>query len=104
VCLSADVRVADSAVAACRRESVLPPTSDIGWRGRHGRKVPEAAVSRCSEPEVLFDHLVGDREQSERDVKTESLGGLEVDREVELGWSLNQEVSRLLALEPQLDP
>jgi hypothetical protein len=24
-----------------RVESVLPPTSDIGWRGRHGRKVPQ---------------------------------------------------------------
>ena len=27
-----------------RVESVLPPTSDIDWRGRHGRKVPEAAL------------------------------------------------------------
>jgi hypothetical protein len=28
-----------------RVESVLPPTSEIGRRGRHGRKVPKPAVS-----------------------------------------------------------
>src|SRR4051794_41934268 len=27
----------------------LPPITDIGRRGWHGRKVPEPAVSRCSE-------------------------------------------------------
>jgi hypothetical protein len=32
-----------------RVESVLHPTSDIGWCARHGRKVPGTAVSRCSE-------------------------------------------------------
>ena len=31
-----------------RVESALPPTSDIGWRGWHGRKVPTPAVSSRS--------------------------------------------------------
>ena len=45
----------------------LPLKADIAQRGWHGRKVPQAAVSRCSnlpgQTTELFDHLVGAREQ-----------------------------------------
>jgi hypothetical protein len=36
-----------------------------------------------------FDHLVCDREQVWRNGKAESPSGLEVDRQLELGWQLN---------------
>ena len=36
-----------------------------------------------------FDHLVGAGEERGRDVKAESLGGLEIDHELELGRLLD---------------
>ena len=37
---------------------------------------PQAAVSRCSNGQPLFDHLVGEREQRRRHREAEHLGGL----------------------------
>jgi hypothetical protein len=34
---------------------------------------------------ILFDHLVGEREQLRRNVEAERLGGLKIDRQLELG-------------------
>jgi hypothetical protein len=60
-----------------RVESVLHPTSDIGWCARHGRKVPRSDI--CSAASCcLFNHLVGAGKQRKRDSYPERLGGLEV--------------------------
>jgi hypothetical protein len=47
----------------------------------------------------LFDQLVGALLEEQRHVEAERLGGLEVDRKLELGWGLNGKLARLLALE-----
>ena len=52
----------------------------------HVRFAPEATeVLRCRENETapLFDHLVGDGEQTWREGEAECLGGVEVDYELE---------------------
>src|ERR1700722_2106002 len=50
-----------------------------------------------------FDHLVGKRQQRRWNFEAERLGGLEVDHELELIWSLYRKVARLLALEDAID-
>jgi hypothetical protein len=51
----------------------------------------------------LFDHLVGGRKQRLWHIKTEGLGGLEIDDEIELGWLYDRQVGRLLAFENPAD-
>jgi hypothetical protein len=48
----------------------------------------------------LFDHLVGEREQRGRHLKTDHLRGFQVDDKVELGWLEDGQIGGLLALEP----
>ena len=42
-----------------------------------------------------FDHLVGERDQFVRDLKSELLRSLQVDRQLEFGRLLNRNVARL---------
>jgi hypothetical protein len=51
----------------------------------------------------LFDHFVGTREQGLRDIKSECLGGLEINYEFVLGRRLHRQIGRLLALEDAVD-
>src|SRR6476660_3788535 len=50
-----------------------------------------------------LDHLVGGRKERRRNTKAEPLGGLEIEREFELGWRLHRKVSGLLAPEDAID-
>jgi hypothetical protein len=55
--------------------TAVPQKADIARRGWHGRKVPKAVVSRCSNMRArkaeLFDHLVGAREHGRRNFEAE---------------------------------
>ncbi len=51
--------------------------------GAHCQTVTHVLQQRWAQ-EYLFDHLVGEREQSGRNVKTDSLGGPEIEDELEL--------------------
>jgi hypothetical protein len=59
--------------------SALPPKADI-----------------CA---TSLDYFVGNREHARWDGEAECLGGLEVDRQLELGRSQDRQVGGLLALE-----
>src|SRR5262245_4740788 len=57
---------------------------------------------QCGKTALLFDRLVGAGEQRRR-VKRKRLGGLEVDRQFELGRRLHRKVGRLLAFKDAID-
>jgi hypothetical protein len=46
-----------------------------------------------------FNHLVGSHLHDQRHSKTERLGGLEVDHELEFGGLCDRQIARLLAVE-----
>ena len=57
--------------------SAVPRTADIGERGWHVAVVPRGDIcsaANCS----LFDHLVGAGEHDRRNLKADSLCGLEI--------------------------
>src|SRR4051794_11965059 len=51
----------------------------------------------------LFDYHVGTREQRRRKFEAQRLRGLEIDRQLVLGWRLHRQIGRLLALEDTID-
>jgi hypothetical protein len=50
-----------------------------------------------------FDHLVGAREQRRRHLHAQRLGGLKIDRQLEIGWCLHGKIGRACALENPID-
>ena len=58
--------------------SALPPKADIGTQSRDVRFVPKADICGAAKFR-LFDHLVGGREHSLWDCKTERFGRFQVD-------------------------
>jgi hypothetical protein len=66
--------------------------SDIFNKICHNRTV------HCNK-QLLFDHLVGEREQPRRNCETERFGDLEIDHELKLGWLHDWQVGRLGAFE-----
>jgi hypothetical protein len=78
-------------------ESASPPKSG------HQADMPDWPVrattglmhrSKC----ILFDHLVGGREQYPRHSDPECLGSPEIDHQIEFGRPLDGQIARLLAL------
>ena len=63
--------------------SALPPKADIGERERDVRFVPKADIA------VSFDHIVSRHKEALRQSEAECLGGLEIEREIELRWLLD---------------
>jgi hypothetical protein len=57
---------------------------------------------QCSKSS-LFNHLVCQLPQRQGHIKAEQLRGLEVDRQLELGGSLNRQLAWFLALEDAID-
>jgi hypothetical protein len=55
--------------------SALPPKADMCSALVHVRFGPKADITS------LFDHLIGERDQSRRNSKAEGFGGLEIDHE-----------------------
>jgi hypothetical protein len=55
---------------------------------------------RCS---TLIDHLVGVGDERRRHVEAQRLGGLEVDRQLELGRKLNWKISRFFTSQDAID-
>ena len=51
---------------------------------------------------LLFDHLVGEREQLARDSQAECFSGLEIDYQLEFGRQHDRQVGGLVALENAL--
>ena len=56
-------------------------------------------MSRYSNPQLYFDHLVGAGEQRGRHGEAERLGSLEIDHQIVLGRLHHRQVSSLIALE-----
>src|SRR5262245_6569534 len=81
------------------------------WRSprRRGKSTSHTGRDRCgaerfslvpsADITCLFDHLIGTLLEMERNVEAERLGGLEVDDQIELDWSLDGKLTRLRALE-----
>src|SRR5262245_58662498 len=66
-------------------------------------QTPISAMGQKRTSSHLFNHLVGADEQIVRNFKTECLGGLEVDDNLELCRPLYRQVARLLAFENARD-
>src|SRR6266566_4052168 len=73
----------------------LPSTADILDACRHGRWVPEPAVSRCSIESL--DHLVGAQQERFRQLEAECLGDSEIDDQLELRRLLDRKLACLRA-------
>ncbi len=54
---------------------------------------------RPASPDQLLDHLICPGQEGRRDREAEGLGGLEVERQLELVWSFNRQIAGLRALE-----
>ena len=78
----------NAAGSTYRRESPSPAATDVLVAARRdGESVPTADESSRSKPlhDGLFDHVVGAGEQGRRNCDAKSLGGLEIDHQLELG-------------------
>ena len=65
------------------------PNSDVA-------RLPGRAISRHS---ALFDHLVGDSEQSRRECKAQRFCGFKIDDKFDLGRLLDGQIGRFFAFE-----
>ena len=60
-------------------------------------------TENCRTAQGLFDDVIGAGEQCRRHVKSERLGGLEIDHQLVLCWRLHRKVGRFLSLEDAID-
>ena len=88
-----------SGTVACQL-SPAPPDIPAHARSAALCQQPTYAVQQRA---PLFDYLVGALLKMQRHVKAECLGGLEVDHQLELDWSLDGEFVRLRASEDAID-
>src|SRR5262249_8496088 len=83
--------------AAQKAMSALPPiATSIAFFGM-------SALGHKRTSSRSLDHLIGASKQSCWHIKTEGLGGLEIDHQFVLGRHLHREVARLFALEDAID-
>src|SRR5262249_29547253 len=62
-----------------------------------------AAIRLSQQHSCSFDHLVGEREQSVRNLEAKRLRGREIDDQLELGGLLNWKIGRLVTSENPAD-
>ena len=72
-------------------------TSEMGTGREHMQQTP------CAGCDNLIDHLVGECEQQIRHGEAQRPGGLKIDDQLVLDWSLDRQVGGLLALEDAVD-
>jgi hypothetical protein len=61
------------------------------------------AAKRHTGRNLLFGHLVGEREQLIWNSQAQRLSSLEVDDQFELGWQLHEQVTRFCAFQKRCD-
>jgi hypothetical protein len=89
-------------IQICRKRHARrgAPKADLDRRHWNVRFVPIAADScTAAKQHRLLDDLVRQRAQLIRHSQSECFGGLHVDHQLELDWSLDRKLARLLAFE-----
>ena len=80
------------------------PMTEMGQTAKIPRPKPHFCFTPHSDHRpVLFDHLVGERQQFVRDVEAERFRGLEVDNHSEVGRLLDRQVSGFRTFEYTID-
>jgi hypothetical protein len=82
-----------------RRGSAAFPIPDHLLHRGTPRLRANSGLMHCSKTASLFDHFVGELLETQRYIKAECLGGLEVDHELKLAGLHNGQLLRLLPLE-----
>ena len=78
--------------------AALPPIADIAQHDCDDREVPKGDI--CSAANcILFDHLIGDRQELIRHVQAERPGGFHINHKLEFSGSHHGQIARLLSLE-----
>src|SRR6478736_3555469 len=90
VARSCPSRVKTGKVRSEHIESALSPEAVVRVDMPVGRVVPQPAVSNCSRPARLFDHLIRSCQQHWRHGEIKGLGGYKINCEIENGWMHDQ--------------
>ena len=79
--------------------SALPPKAAVERTSVDVAEVPKPAVSYRSKTAQLFDHLVGECEEPQRNIKPHCLGGPEIDDQLDSHDLLDRQFGRIGSFE-----